>query len=120
MPSGKIPQAISRKRTGKSYDKLHCWIDDNKDDKSVNHRSKNHHYSEDLRKYVYSNFGGHEAVSEWLFHIAMDNLDTSVTNDWMHGVSGSNYHRFGFLENGFIFYDEEELDLEDLEDEFEE
>ena len=78
MPSGKHHQAISKERTGKTFAKLHNWIDDNKDDKSVNHRSKNHYYTKELRQYVYNTFGGNEAVSEWLFHIALDNLDTSA------------------------------------------
>ena len=118
MPKGKIHQAISKRRTGKTYTKLHRWIDDNKDDSGVNHRSKNHFYTEDLRKYIYINFGGHEAVSEWLFHLALDNLDTSITNDWMHKISDNNFHRFGFKGNGFIFYDEEDLNEDELKDEF--
>jgi len=119
MPIGKVHRAISKKRTGKSYEKLHRWIDDNKDTRGVNHRNKNHYYTEELRQYVFSNFGGHEAVSEWLFHIALDNLDTSVTNDWMRKVSDSNFHKFGFQDDGFIHYEEDELDDSDFEDEFE-
>ncbi len=73
MPSNNVHCAISKKRTGKTYKELHQWIDNNIDDRSVNHRSKNHYYSEELREFVYVNFGGNEAVSEWLFHIALDN-----------------------------------------------
>jgi hypothetical protein len=118
MPSGKHHQAISKIRTGSSYARLHSWIDQGSEERGVNHRNKNHYYTEDLRKYISDNFGGPEAVSEWLFHIALDNLDTSVTNDWMHKVSDSNFHKFGFTYDGFIFYDEEKLSLDDLDDEF--
>jgi len=119
MPSGKVHRAISKKRTGKYYEKLHQWIDDNKENPGVDHRNKNHYYTKELRQYVYTNFGGNEAVSEWLFHIALDNLDTSVTNDWMHDISASNFHKFGFQVDGFIHYEEDELDDSDFEGEFE-
>ena len=121
MPKWKIHYAMSRKRTdGNSYEKLHKWIDENKeDDKSVNHRNNGRHvYTDENRRYVFEKFGGNEAVSEWLFHIALDNLDTSVSNDWMHGLSDSNFHKFGFEPNGFIHYEEFDLDDDELEEEF--
>jgi len=120
MPSNRVHCAISKKRTGKNYKELHQWIDDNKEDRSVNHRSKNHYYSEELRKFVYTNFGGNEAVSEWLFHIALDNLDTSIINDWNHLKIKNNFHKFGFEPDGFIHYEEDELDDDKMEDEFSE
>lgn len=120
MPHNKVHCAISKKRTGNTYKDLHQWIDDNKDDKSVNHRSKNHYYSEELRNFIYSKFGGNEAVSEWLFHIALDNLDTSVINDWNYLKIKNNFHKFGFEPDGFIHYEEEELDDSEMEDEFSE
>ena len=118
MPSGKIHRAISKKRTGNSYAELHSWIDDNEEDIGVNHRNKKHYYTEDLREEVSRRFGGAGAVSEWLFHIALDNLDTSVTNDWMHDISDSNFHKFGFEEDGFIHYEEYGLDDDEFEEEF--
>ncbi len=120
MPHNKVHCAISKKRTGKTYKVLHQWIDDNKDDRSVNHRSKNHYYSEELRNFIYSKFGGNEAVSEWLFHIALDNLDTSVINDWNYLKIKNNFHKFGFEPDGFIHYGEEELEESEMEDEFSE
>ena len=120
MPSNKVHCAISNKRTGEDYKELHQWIDENSDDQSVNHRSKNHYYCEELRKLVYDKFGGDEAVSEWLFHIALDNLDTSVTNDWKNGVSNNNFHSFGFEPDGFIHYEEEELSDSEMEFNFSE
>jgi len=118
MPNWKIHFALSKKRTEETFESLHKWIDENKEDVGVNHRNKNHYYTEELRQHVFNTFGGHEAVSEWLFHIALDNLDTSVTNDWRNNVSDNNFHKFGFKDNGYIFYNEDDLDEEDLEDEF--
>ena len=118
MPKLKIHIAISKKRTGESYEELHKWIDNNEESEGVDHRSKNHFYTNELRKYVYSNFGGHKAVSEWLFHIALDNLDTSVTNDWMHKISDENFNKFGFKGNGFIYYESNEFNESDFEEEF--
>ena len=118
MPKNEVHCAISKKRTGKDYKSLHQWIDNNLDDKSVNHRSKNHYYSEELSELIYNKFGGDEAVSEWLFHLALDNLDTSVMNDWNYLKVDSNFHKFGFESNGFIYYEEDELDDEEMEEEF--
>ena len=118
MPNWKTHFAISKRRTGDSYFKLHKWIDDNKDESGVNHRNKKHAYTEEDREFVESNFDGAEAVSEWLFHIALDNLDTSVTNDWMHKISNSNLHMFGFQGNGYIFYEEDEVGDDELVKEF--
>jgi len=129
MPKWKIHFVLSRKRTkGNSYEKLHKWIDKNYEvDKDVNHRNNGRHiYTEENRKFIYLNFGGDEAVSEWLFHIAIDNLNTSVINDWKTGISLSNFHKFGFGDknpdnnNGFIYYAEDELNEEEIEEEFSE
>jgi len=119
MPNWKTHFAISKARTEDNFKELHKWIDENKEDSGVNHRSKNHYYSEELKDIVSKRFGGPIAVSEWLFHIALDNLDTSVTNDWMHNLSDSNIHKFGFRADGFIFYEENEVDDEFLINEFE-
>ena len=121
MPKWKIHFALSSKRTDRnSYEKLHKCIDkDDENDKDVNHRNNGRHiYTEENRKFIHLNFGGDEAVSEWLFHIALDNLDTSVTNDWMRKVSDNNFHKFGFQDDGFIHYEEHELNEDDFENEF--
>ena len=118
MPSGKVHNAISRIRTDKDYSKLHRWMDEDEENRGVNHRIKNHYYSEELRQYVHKNFGGDEAVSEWLFHIALDNLETSIKNDRMHGLADTNLHKFGFCKDGFIYYDEKALDEDELDTEF--
>ncbi len=120
MPNWKTHQAISMIRTEDTYEDLHKWIDDNEEDKGVNHRKKNHYYTDELRDYVSKNFGGSEAVSEWLFHIALDNLDTSVINDWNYGEVDVNFYKIGFNDNGIIFYSEAELDEDELKKEFKE
>ena len=97
---------------------MHKWIDDNKDDKSVDHRSAKHFYSKELKKEISENFGGPEAVSEWLFHIALDNLDTSITNDWNWLKNDRNFFEFGFEESGFIHYEEGKLSKSELRNEF--
>jgi len=113
MPAVKTHEAISHQRTGKIYAELHKWIDEFK---GVNHREKRHYYTKTYRDFIFKNFGGHEAVSEWLFHIALDNLNTSIKNDKIHNLSNTNFHKFGFEENGYIHYTEKEI--VDLEKEF--
>ena len=103
MPSLRIHCAISKKRTGKTYEELHRWIDEKK---GINHRNHNHFFTLKLRNYVFENFGGKEAISEWLFHIALDNLDTYMNNEWNHIGNKFNQIKFGFEENGFIHCDE--------------
>ena len=110
MPRLKVHYAISKKRTGKSYENLHGWIDENKDDCGVNHRSKNHAYNEEARKHVYQNFGGGEAVSEWLFHIVLDSLDTYYKNQRDFTRKDKNFMKFGFARNGFIFFEDKFMD----------
>ena len=121
MPNWKTHFAISTIRTGKKFEELHKWIDENKEeDKGVNHRDNGKHvYTEENRKFVYDNFGGNEAVSEWLFHIAIDSLDTSITNDWKNRISDENFYRFGFGKDGYIFYEGLDIGTDGLRSEFE-
>ena len=105
MPSVRVHCAISKKRTGKDYKELHQWIDEKK---GVNHRKENHHYSTQLKDHVSQNFGGAEAVSEWLFHIALNSLDTSIINDWKSLNNNRNLFKIGFSESGYIHYREED------------
>ena len=118
MPNWKTHFAISNKRTGDSFEDLHKWIDDNKEERGVDHRNKNHAYTQELKNFVSKNFGGPEAVSEWLFHIALDNLDTSVTNDWNFADNDVNFYKFGFKDNGFIYLEEDALEEDELAEEF--
>lgn len=120
MPKHSVHCAISRERTGKSYCELHRWIDNNKDERSVDHRNKNHYYTRELRDFVFKNFGGAQAISEWLFHIALDNLDTYMITLWNYEKERINFVKFGFREDGsYIYCDEDELSEEEMEEEFE-
>lgn len=118
MPNRQIHCAISKSRTGKAYSELHKWLDYDERNLGVNHRSKNHFYTTELKNYVYENFGGAEAVSEWLFHIALDNLDTYVTNEWNYNGNSFNLIKFGFKENGFIHCQEDDFDDDEIDEEF--
>jgi len=118
MPSNRVHCAISMKRTGKTYQELHSVIDDNKEDRTANHRSKNHYYTNELKDYIYKRFSRAETVSEWLFHIALDNLDTYITNEWNYNKNTFNFIKFGFADNDFIHCEEEELDEEEMAEEF--
>jgi hypothetical protein len=69
--------AISKKRTGKDYKELHEWIYQPKDYLGVNHRIERHADSESYRTFITKEFGD-RAVIEWLFHIAIDNLQTCI------------------------------------------
>jgi hypothetical protein len=110
-----IHRAASRIRTGKTYEDLHTWIDESQE---CNSCGKNHAYSEELKQIVLTNFGGEEAVSEWLFHIALDKINDSVMFDWKNGISSSNVQKFGFEDNGFVQYREYNANEDQMEDEF--
>jgi hypothetical protein len=118
MPKNQVHCAISKKRTGKDYKELHEWIDEGHNERGVDHRAKRHYYTAELRKEVENRFGGKEAVSEWLFHIALDNLDTYIINEWGYVGNGYNFFKFGFEENGFIHVEEEDIDENDMDEEF--
>ena len=118
MPKRSVHEAISKIRTEKKYSELHSWLDEGVEDEGVNHRSKNHFYTEEIRKFVFEKFGGAEAVSEWLLHIALDNLDTATKNDHLNKLSSSNFYKFGFGDDGFIYYDELDIGESGLLSEF--
>lgn len=110
-----IHRATSKIRTGKTYEELHCWIDENQECLSS---GKNHIYSEELKQHVFDKYGGDEAVSEWLFHIALDKINDSVMFDWKKGVSECNLQKFGFEDNGFVQYREYNATDDQMDDEF--
>lgn len=118
MPKNEVHCAISKKRTRKTYQELHRWIDDNKENRGVDHRNKKHVYSEELRDFIFNRYGGSEAVGEWLFHIALDYLDTSTTNEWDYKEEDINFYKFGFEPDGFIHYEEGKLTDYEIEKEF--
>lgn len=104
MPSGKVHRAISYKRTGFDFAELHQWIDYDGDKKGVDHRINRHSYNkkeaEQIRIYWDNKKGkgwGDKAIVEWLFHIALDNLDTAFKmSKRVYGQNTFNYLEFGF------------------------
>jgi hypothetical protein len=111
MPSNKIHCAISKKRTGHTFEELHQWIDKPSEESGVDHRRERHNYDkkdeEYIRNYWEKKEGlGDKAVVEWLFHIALDNLCTSFKES--HKIYKNNTYNFytiGLHESGYINLD---------------
>ena len=112
MPSVKKHCAISEKRTGYAFGRLHEWIDADTKAHGVNHRNKRHYLNDvdkdKIKKYwdkVMGEGWGEKAIVEWLFHIAVDNLYTaykfSLRKD-SYGANTYNYIEVAFNRNGYI------------------
>jgi len=99
MPNLEVHKAISKRRTRKDYEELHIWIDEPRKVLSFNHRSKRHFYNTDDENFIRNKWGD-KAVVEWLFHIAVDNLDTA------NKFAIKTYHR-GYAEINISFKDKE-------------
>jgi|SRR3989344_1467355 len=120
MPSLKFHCAISRERTGNTYRELHEWIDAPQREMGVNHRTERHSFNLKEKNYI-ENRWGEKAVVEWLFHIAIDNLETAFksANKAYRGNNAYNFFKFGLSNDSkFIHFDFDRLDDDELEDEF--
>ena len=112
MPSVKVHCAISEKRTGCAFGKLHEWIDEDADELGVDHRKKRHYFNRkdqrQIKDYWDAKKGegwGEKAVVEWLFHIALDNLETAYKlslNGNSYGSNTYNYIELLLNPNGYI------------------
>ena len=104
MPNHKTHCAISKKRTGFDFSELHKWIDENQKEDGINHRRKRHYYNETDKKSIKEHWNkekdnrgkplGEKALVEWLFHIAIDNLETAYkfsSKKFSYGVKTYNY-----------------------------
>jgi len=130
MPSLRVHCAISKKRTGFNFKELHEWVDNPHKEMGVNHRTERHSYNiqeeNKIRDYwnkIKGNGWGEKAVVEWLFHIALDNLETAFKRAKKGYRKNNiyNFFRFGMLgDSKFIFCDFDKLTEEELEDEFDE
>lgn len=127
MPSTKVHIAFSEQRTGKGFEELHKWIDQDEDGLGVNHRLKRHAYNTEEESQIYNHWErkekglGQKAVVEWLFHIAVDNLDTAHKKAFTtYGKEKAfNFFKFGLEPHSkFIYFDFDNLEPEDLEEEF--
>ncbi len=122
MPSLKVHCAISRERTkGKdNFKKLHQWIDEPAKEKGINHRTERHSFNLNEKYFIQSRWGK-KAVVEWLFHIAIDNLETAFkeANRAYRGNNAYNFFKFGLIpESRFIFFDFDRLGESNLKEEF--
>lgn len=128
MPSLKIHCKISEERTGFNFKKLHEWIDEPSKTLGFNHRIKRHAYNKkeslEIKKFWEKELGegwGDKAVVEWLFHIALDNLDTAFKKAGKVYRKNHvyNFFKFGMIpDSKFIFFDFKHLNEDKLDEEF--
>jgi hypothetical protein len=112
MPSVKKHCAISQKRTGYAFGNLHEWIDQDAEELGVDHRKRRHYFNrkdeKEIKDYWDTKKGegwGEKAVVEWLFHIALDNLETAYKfslRDGSYGRNTYNWMEVAFNRNGYI------------------
>ena len=111
MPSLRVHCAISKQRTGFEFAELHRWIDEGARTMGVSHRRKRHYFNvEDQRiiKDYWKKMGNdraEKAVVEWLFHIALDNLETAYKfslNKNSYGANTYNHIDVVLNPNGYI------------------
>lgn len=77
MPNVNTHCKISKTRTkGNEFRELHEWMDEPQKFLGHNHRIERHSFHEGYKKYIEEEWGT-KAVVEWLFHIALDNLETA-------------------------------------------
>ena len=76
MPNLKVHCDISKKRTGQTYEELHKWMDEATEYLGADHRLERHFFTSEYKNYI-TRMWGPKAVVEWLFHIAIDNLETA-------------------------------------------
>lgn len=77
MPNVNTHCKISKTRTkGNEFRELHEWMDEPQKFLGHNHRIERHSFHEGYKKYIEEEWGT-RAVVEWLFHIALDNLETA-------------------------------------------
>lgn len=129
MPKNSKHCVISEERTGFNFKDLHSWIDQDEDGLRMNHRCKRHFYNTELEKEIKERWDkkgkeigkrnlGKKAVVEWLFHIAVDNLETAMKRGKKVYGKVHNYFKFGWRDNGFIEFIGDRLDDDELEEEF--
>lgn len=96
MPSVQVHCAISRERTkgknfsGREFRELHEWIDAPQKEMGINHRTERHSFNLKDKNYI-QNRWDEKAVVEWLFHIAIDNLETA--NKFANNIYSSSYDK---------------------------
>jgi len=99
MPNFKEHCKISKERTGGTFEELHKWMDEGQEYLKHDHRLERHFYTEEYRKFIEEKWGD-KAVVEWLFHIAIDNMETA------NKFAIKSYHH-GYDQIDVIFTDKE-------------
>jgi len=112
VPSMRKHCAISRKRTGYGFGKLHERIDKDAKNTGVDHRKERHYFNLEDQKAIKDYWDerkgkgwGEKAIVEWLFHIALDNLETAYKLSLKEGSYGRNPYNcieVVFKPNGYI------------------
>lgn len=126
MPNLKTHCAISLKRTGFDFKELHQWIDAPLKELGYNHRTKRHSYNEKEEKFIEEYWNkkkgegwGKKAVVEWLFHIALDHLQTAFKKSYdAYGEKVFNYIAFGLSRTNFVHIDHDAYTEYGLQDYF--
>jgi len=118
MPSLKLHCRVSRERTGFDFKSLHEWIDEPRKKFGSEHRLKRHAYNKkdarQIKEFWDKEKGegwGDKAIVEWLFHIALDNLNTAFKKARkVYGENVYNFFRFGLKpDSKYIFFDAERM-----------
>lgn len=76
MPDTETHCKISKARTGNEFRELHKWMDEATEYLGADHRIERHFFTQEYKNYI-KNKWTDKAVVEWLFHIALDNLETA-------------------------------------------
>lgn len=128
MPRLRVHCRISKDRTGFNFKQLHQWIDEPYKKLGSDHRILRHAYTHDdertIERYWEKERGkgwGKKAVVEWLFHIAMDNLETAFkeANQVYKNGRAYNFCKVAFLPNSkYILFHCDRLDDAQLKDVF--
>jgi hypothetical protein len=126
MPSNRIHCAISKKRTGHTFEELHRWMDEPYEKFGINHRKERHFYNEKDEKEILEYWNkngslGEKAVVEWLFHIALDNLWTAFEKSHhVYSDNAYNYYKIGLHESKYIDFDFDHISEDELKKKFDE
>lgn len=76
MSNLEIHCKISKLRTRNEFRELHQWMDEGIKYLKHDHRLERHFFIQEYKDFIKEKWGG-KAVVEWLFHIALDNLETA-------------------------------------------
>lgn len=117
---------MSKRRTKRDFRSLHEWIDADSKELGVDHRIKRHAFNKKDEKTIWEFWEakerglGNKAVIEWLFHIALDNLQTAYKKAKItYGDRAHNFFKFGLPPGtNFILLDFDRLGIPELEKEF--